>query len=379
MTTERMDKKLDVPNIPGSYYDRIMEARQLMIQERWDEAAAIYVRILDRLLRLPERRRRPDTAQHGFLVAAAADLQEVRAEQGDYEEAVALCRQLQDWDPDNAAFWRREIARLRIDIKGEVDQGLQEMLALAEAEPRDLDHWLDLSRYAIDQGRFELADDALARAERLALEASDEDGVVAVKLAYVDLSRAQERWLEALATWRAALAMDERVDVSRELIVRMCLAAGLLDEAQGLLDDESLGVPIANLYRAYLAVRRGDRVRAQYLWRQVAEADLEENPEALLAQALAFCWQGQPARALSLILQRMQPGADLPPRWPLIMALAWGIQGDVKSARFNLSLAQRHLSSDKQGRLSALDWYDFDALLEDDEVRAALIPYFQTE
>ena len=40
MTTERMDRKLDVPDIPGSYYDRIMEARQLMIQERWDEAAS---------------------------------------------------------------------------------------------------------------------------------------------------------------------------------------------------------------------------------------------------------------------------------------------------------------------------------------------------
>ena len=199
------------------------------------------------------------------------------------------------------------------------------MLALAEAEPGNLDHWLDLGREALDHKRLELAEDALARAENLALETNDEDGVVAAKLTYVDLRRAQGRWPEALATWRAVLTLDERVDLSRELMVRMCLAAGLWDDAQELLDDESLGAPIANFYRAYLAVRRGDRVRAQYLWRQVAETDLEEHPEALLAQALAFCWLGQPAKAISLILQEVQAFTELPGRWPLVLALAWGM------------------------------------------------------
>jgi hypothetical protein len=369
---------VDLPNIPGSYYDRIMDARELMDLERWDEAALIYDRILERLLRLPERRRRSGTVQHSFLVTAAADLQYARAQQGDYEGVIALSRQLQDWDPDEAAYWRRQIALQRIDIKGEVDEGLQDMLALAEAEPGDLDHWLDLGRQALDHQRLELAEDALARAENLALEINDGDGMLTAKLAFVDLRRAQGRWSEALAAWRAVLTLDERVDLSRELMVRMCLAAGLWDDAQALLDDESLGVPIANFYRAYLAGRRGDRVRAQYLWRQVAEADLEEHPEALLAQALAFCWLGQPGKALSLVLQEVRAFSELPGRWPLVLALAWAMEGDLEAARFNLALAQRRLAAGGQrGELSQLDWYDFDVLIEDEPIKDALMPYFQ--
>ena len=71
--------QLRVPDIPGSYYDRIMEARWHDERGELAEAAAIYQRVVDRIANLPERRRPAGSDLNLYLSAAAAGLVRMRA------------------------------------------------------------------------------------------------------------------------------------------------------------------------------------------------------------------------------------------------------------------------------------------------------------
>ena len=101
MSKKTEQTKLRLPDIPGSYYDRIMEARWHESNGELEEAVAIYQRLVARISCLPERRRAPGSDLNYFLVAAASDLATIRATQGDFEAAQLLCEQLQIWDPDD--------------------------------------------------------------------------------------------------------------------------------------------------------------------------------------------------------------------------------------------------------------------------------------
>ncbi len=57
MSMKTEQTKLRLPDIPGSYYDRIMEARWYESNGELEEAVAIYQRLVARLSNLPERRR----------------------------------------------------------------------------------------------------------------------------------------------------------------------------------------------------------------------------------------------------------------------------------------------------------------------------------
>lgn len=362
--------------IPGSYYERIMEARLHEGREEWDEAAQIYQRIIDRISRLPEQRRRPDSEVAAYLVAAAIGLQDVRALQGDFEGATQLCEQLQVWDAEDADSWRQRIHVLRIEM-GEVDQGLQSLLSLAESEPEKFDHWIVLAREAIESRRLEMAETALQRAEEMLWETGDEDAAAIFYFDRFHLRRLQHRWREAAEAWDAAVNFDETLGESSEVVVRMFLEAGLWDDAERYADEESLGVATATFYQGFIAYRRGDRVRARSLWRQVAETNLEEHPDAIVAVALARCWLGQPMEGLMALLLEVQLSRELAPQEAITLGLGWAMQGNREAARTNLELAVRSFSSGRKRRLLApLDWYSFEQLVQDAALKDELRQYF---
>lgn len=376
MTDPEDSRALPHLPIPGSYHDRILEARSHMDRQEWAEAARLQEAIVERLLRLPEQRRRPGSNLASFLVMAAADLQEARAQLGDWQGATALCRQLTDWDADNRNYWLRHIEILHLE-RGEIDTGLDGLYALAESEPQALDHWLVFAQQSLAYERGERVEAALDRAEALAVAQGNREAQAEVAFTRFRWARWQRRWHEAVATWQATVALVPEFAGTAELVVRMLVEAGLLDEALEYCTEDHLHPLVATYYQAVIAYRRGDRVRGRNLWRWVAESEDDLDEELRAVRGMAYCWLGQPLNALDLLLGKINTKRALPLRYVLAVGLAWAMQGDVDSAKLYLALAANFLRQQGHpGQLSLLDRQDFDTLVTDETVKAALQPYF---
>ncbi len=376
MTKSDRTPQHQVPTIPGSYYDLITTARAYMTQRAWAEAAALQERVIARISRLPPERRRPGSDLAYFRVAAMADLVETRAELGDYAAAIELCRELQKLDPDQPAYWRRRIPLLRIQ-QGEVAEGLADLRALAEAEPDDLEHWIALAQQSIDHRAPALAEEALQRAEELADQRDGDKVNALVHFTRYRLYRQQERWAEAVAAWQTASVWDEEMGVrTRESIVRMLLEADLLDAALDLINDD-MDAAIADFYRALIAYRRGDRIRAQHLWRTITQVDLgtkDINPALI---GLAYCWLGEPRAALAYLLDTAVVQSEYTVLNAVVLGIAWAMLGNLEAAQTNFALAvqgvQLYVAT---GKLSRLDRWQLETLVGDEAIKAALLPYF---
>lgn len=364
------------PDIPGSYYDRIMEARYHLDRGEWEAADAIYQRLVDRLSRLPERRRPAGSDLNTFLVAATAGAIHTRAHFGDFAAAERLCQQLQHLDAEKADEWLLYYFAVRI-AAGQVDEGLADLRQRAEAEPDKFVLWIGLATEAIDARRYELAEEAIDRAELLAPIATAERARLRVHLARYDLYQAQRRWKEAGAEWDRAYEIDPvLVGASQEGVLRMFLAAGLLDDARRYLGG-ALDEPLTHFYDACLAYRRGDTVRARALWRKVVQTEPQEDRQWLNAQAMAWCYLGEPVEALKLLLDAVSSDRSVRARSAIVLALAWAMDGNLDAAKVDLGIATTIICETPEEKLPAPDWYDFDQLVQDQAIKSALRPYFE--
>ena len=373
MKTEQT--KLRLPDIPGSYYDRIMEARWHESNGELEVAVAIYQRLVARISNLPERRRAPGSDLNYFLVAAASDLATIMASLGDFEAAQLLCEQLQIWDPDEVDWWRQRLYTLLID-QGQVEEGMAGLKQLADSEPDKFEYWNVLAAAALGDQQFDLAEQALDRAAFLAPLAKDEDAPAQVYLTRYHLYRMQRRWKEAGNQWDKAVELDAGIRETQEGVLRMFLGAGLWDDASRYVGDP-FPKPVGEYYQGYLAFRRGDKVRARILWRKVVEADPGKDRAVLNAQAMAWCHLDEPTRALSLLLRDVSASREIPPRTALVLTLGWAMQGNLEAAKADLGMAIRGLSDTVGAEFPLLDWYDFEQLVHDEAIKAELRPYFE--
>ncbi|HSN74735.1 MAG TPA: hypothetical protein VL334_06525, partial [Anaerolineae bacterium] len=113
--------------LPGSYSDRNYEARRLFDQGEMDQAAAICQRIIDRISRLPERRRPHDSSLHQSLLAALILLAEIHAKLDDWPAVDDLCMCARTLLPVYAHRWAVEpfVLRIQHDRSQEGIDGLQ--------------------------------------------------------------------------------------------------------------------------------------------------------------------------------------------------------------------------------------------------------------
>ena len=377
MSMKTEQPKLRLPDIPGSYYDRIMEARWHESNGEVEEAVAIYQRLVARISNLPERRRAPGSDLNYFLVAAASDLATIRATQGDFEAAQLLCEQLQIWDPDDGDWWRQRLYTLLID-QGQGEEGLAGLKQLADSEPDKFEHWNVLAAAAMGERQYDLAEQALDRAAFLAPLAKDEDASAQVHLTRYHLYRLQRRWKEAGNEWDKAVELDADIRETQEGVLRMFLGAGLWDDAGRYVGDP-FPKPVGEYYQGYLAFRRGDKVRARILWRKVVEADHAKDRAVLNAQAMAWCHLDEPTRALSLLLHEVSASREIPARTALVLTLGWAMEGNLEAAKADLGMAIRGLSDTVGTRFPLLDWYDFEQLVHDEAIKAELRPHFEDD
>ena len=146
-----------------------------------------------------------------------------------------------------------------------------------------------------------------------------------------------------------------------------------------LLEDEAFIPPLAHFYQAWIARHRGDEVRARHLWRQVIATEDEDSDEGSLStlKAMSLCWLGRPLEAAAMVLEEVNTTGQLRPLDAISLALAWGMQG--KNRRGTRQPGLRVRGAVQSSRCSPLEWYDFDTLITDEDVKAALREYFDLE
>ena len=371
--TDRNTSSLERP-IPGSYDERLAEARRLRNHGAYDEALAILERISARLLRLPERRRAPGSELWVNLIAATALSADIKATTGHVAEAESLWTQLEEWDRQRWTSWRR-VRLIRQIERGEVDEGIRQLHELAEENPDDIHNWLAAAEAAMEAGRYDSTEAWLQRARPLYAAVEDDELAASYVLLRYRLNSQLGRWREALDDWYGAMELSEELEQFAEMTVRELLAAEQYDLALELLTDEVFLPPVVQYYQAWIARHRGDQVRARHLWRQLIETEQDAYEALNLVQlkALSLCWLGRPAEAVAMILQEVELTGELQSIDALALALGWGMMGKATEARANLSSAVGR--ADVQP-LSALEWYDFDTLIRDEALKTELRKYF---
>ncbi|MCO5244852.1 MAG: tetratricopeptide repeat protein [Anaerolineae bacterium] len=371
--TDRNTSSLERP-IPGSYDERLAEARRLRNHGAYDEALAILERISARLLRLPERRRAPGSELWVNLIAATALMADIKATTGHVDEAESLWAQLEEWDRRRWTSWRR-LRLIRQIERGEVDEGIRQLHELAEENPDDIHNWLAAAEAAMEAGRYDSTEAWLQRARPLYAAVEDDELAASYVLLRYRLNSQLGRWREALDDWYGAMELSEELEQFAEMTVRELLAAEQYDLALELLTDEVFLPPVVQYYQAWIARHRGDQVRARHLWRQLIETEQDAYEALNLVQlkALSLCWLGRPAEAVAMILQEVELTGELQSIDALALALGWGMMGKATEARANLSSAVGR--ADVQP-LSALEWYDFDTLIRDEALKTELRKYF---
>lgn len=371
---------LDPNNLPGSYEDRHAQAMRYFRRGELDQAAAICARQIERISRLPERRRAPDSPLDRSLLAASILLAELHAKQGDWPALDDLCVRAQTTHPVYARRWEIEPFMLRIQY-AQPEEGIRGLLALAQSQPDSFYFWRMLAQAALDVDDIDLAMTASDHADRVVTPDEDAHDMASHHIVRFQLYRRRGKWHKAAHAWNSACVLDDEMDKLREVVVRMLLDAGLYDDALGYLDDKSLTVTAANYYRAWIANQRGDQMRARYLWRKIVETDPNDDDlDGPVVRALTHCWLGQPDAALAIMLEELAHGGPLNTAEALALALAWAMHGDATAARANVKLAiERQPSTARPSELIAsLDWLDFEYLVADEAIKAELHPFFET-
>lgn len=350
-----------------------MEARRLKNRGEQQRALEILERVYARVLRAPERRRKPGNELWKTLIATTALMADIKAQSGDIVASEALWRQLEQWDSVDRSRWQRIRIFYQIQ-RGEAEEGLRQIAELAEEDPEDIRNWFLAARGAFETDQFDLAEAWLQRAEPLLAEAEDDD-VARFYLLRYSLAMKRGRYQEALEDWYAAVDASEDMSSWIELVLRDFLLAGRHDLALELLADKAFDPPVVDYYQAWIAQRRGDALRARHLWRQVVGAD--DDGSLAPMRSIALCWLGRPLEAVALVLEEVNRSGAVRPAHAVALALGWGMQGRVDDARADLAIATRHDSAVRL--LSALEWYDFDTLIMDMDVKAQLREYFDLE
>jgi tetratricopeptide (TPR) repeat protein len=365
--------------LPGSYDERNDEARYLFKQGELDQAAAICQRIIERISRLPERRRSHGSPLHDALMQAAILLAEIHARQADWPALDDLCTRAQAAHPVYAHRWAVEPFMLRIQY-GQPQAGIRGLQALAESQPDSFYMWRMLAQAALDVDDLDLAMTASDHAEQIAEhdENIEDQDLVAHQVIRFRLFQQRGQWHEAAREWNSACLLDDEMEAVREVVVRMFLQAGLYDDALDYVDDEVLGAALGDYYRGWVANRRGDLVRARYLWRKIVESDPDEDDNPAV-RAIAYCYLRQPDAALAVLLEALGGGSAVSVADALALALAWAMHGDVDAARANLRLAVKRSATARKPNplLAALDWFEFEHLVQDQAIKAELRPFFE--
>jgi len=364
--------------LPGSYEDLFFRAQRLAEVGEVDQAIDLYSRLLERLGRLSESVLAHRPGLRNVQLRASLELAGLLQSQGRYAEAIEVEGKLLQTHADRSSLWRRDLAVLRM-AKGEVDQGIRELQALAEEDPDNVWNWTVLANEARIDARF--AESQAAYAQALAAAGRSEEAKEDPKtLSEIHFGRF--RLLRdtgdrdgALAAWEEALAVEPSVIRTVREVYQMLTEAGRYAQAQEYVARDGNALQ-AGLQRGIIAQWTDHPDQATKEWQDVAALDPMEFDQGHDCWAEAVLRLGDPVP----VLQRLQPllryhGSV---RLLVLAGIAWAMHGDRELAQglFEQSTSLLQRSRPAKQKLDGADWRLLTTLVAGEELRTALKPYF---
>jgi len=360
--------------LPGSYEDLYFRAQGLAEAGEAEQAIDLYSRLLGRLGRLSEGilARRPGL--RNVQLRACMELAGLLQLEGRYAEAIEVEGKLLQTHPDRSRVWRRDLAILRTQ-NGEVDQGIGELQALAEEDPDDVWNWIVLANRARMEGRFVESQTAFAQALAAASRAEDPKVLAEIHFGRFRLFEATGELDEAVAAWEEALALEPSAKRTVRDVYQILTAAGRYAQALEFVarDDNTLQ---AGFQRGLIAQLTGYPEEATQEWQAVAALDPMEFEQGHDCWVEAVVRLKDPMPALGRLPQLLRHHGSA--RLLVLAGTAWAMHGDKEMAQglFEQSIRLLGHSRPAKQKLDSADWRLLTALVADEEIKAALRPYF---
>jgi thioredoxin-like negative regulator of GroEL len=360
--------------LPGTYEHTLQQARSHISEANLDEAILLYERLVERLSSLkPELlKRRPELRDlHYKGLSELARLHHIR---GNFERALALYRQLGEFEGSDRSTWNRRAAYVLIDM-GRAEQGLDELRAEAMANPGDYEIWLVLGRECIYLKRWQEAEENLQRALRNAVAQESKE---AVYLHFFDLYRHQGRVEEALAAWDQAW-QSQPESANNALVYQLLIEHGQLERAQQYLERET-NVLQRGFYQGLIEMLQGKVREAQRRWQKVADMNplafnggLEEWAEAALRA------EADPAKVTDVL--GFKDIGDTSCRELVLWAIAEVRRGHMDRTERALRLGRFFVQRDRPRRdkIPTREWKLFDELVHSAEIKDRFRHFFETD
>ncbi|MGQ9600846.1 MAG: tetratricopeptide repeat protein [Anaerolineae bacterium] len=359
--------------LADSYEGLLEQAR-----DSWEEgdlagAETFYRRLVEKLGRLsdPVLARRPELQD--MHREARLEFSVLLSEQGRYAEAIEVEEVLLNTHPDEAVFWRTDLAILRL-AKGETEAGLAELQTLAEKNPGDPSGWLVLGREMRIEGRFGESQAALDRAWEVGREA-DPQMLALIHYERFRLFKEMGRLDDALAAWEESVKLDADLKVTIRQVYQMLTQAGRYSEALGYVarDDNEMQ---AGFQRGLIASLRGEPAKARQEWQKVAEMDPDEFEFGHDTWVESVLRLGDPVPALNWLRTALREFRNV--RLLVLAGIGWAMQHNHQLAAklFQGAISILRTSRPSKQKLDSAEWRLLDSLIVDEETKAALKPYF---
>jgi tetratricopeptide (TPR) repeat protein len=361
------------PPLADSYEGLHARARNLWMAGDLTSAISLYRRLIERLHSVGDRilDRRPELRDLHRLTRL--ELTRLLHHEGRYAEAIEVEQVLLETHPEETSLWRRDLARLRV-AKGEVEEGLAQLQAIAAQDPDDFENWYALGLETRIEGRFEESEEALDHALAVCQDNQQEDRA---QIHYQRFLLFQEtgRIDDALVAWEAALAAEPGIGKTIRKVYGMLTDVGRYSQALEYVGRDENDLQ-RGFQRGLIASLTGKVYEASQQWRQVAELDPNQYEYGQDAWAEAVLRLGDQDRAL----EWLQGGlARYPtPRLFVLSGIGWAMRDDPSLAAmlFQQAInAVRHQRPPKQ-KLDSADWRLLDDLVSDEETKKALKTYF---
>jgi len=359
--------------LSDSYEAIYDKAADLASQGRWDDALVEYRRILDRLSRLSRSTLNSHPDLIALVLRVVGDMNDLLGDLGRYDEAIELLRRMADVFPDGKSVWLAEAARCRID-KGEVEQALAELQALAQDDPA---HPLIAFGVGEAYAALENYEEALVHFNRsieLATQpAVKADGYYAMVYVYMRLGQPDQ----VARAWDAAVALDPTIADSVSSVYEFYLE--LIEPETARLFIEREQNPLRRgLYSGIADDMEDDRDSAKKQWRRVLRQKITAETEGIESWIEAGLRLGESGKVVDTVLPLLGKGARLDVNGVVMLAVAWALEGEVWAAdRFLETLRRDPHFTNKEGKLLA-DFADpVEDFVTDEAVKVALWRHFE--